>query len=78
MKKILIALAAAALAVTLTGCGLTAEELHQAEKVELERQAELAQTCQEAGGRYVLTTPPGKVSSGYWCLWDEESEGGEW
>lgn len=76
MKKKLIAIAA--LALLLTGCVPSLEEHHQEEIRELERQAELAEQCREAGGRYLLTTPPGYTSASYWCIWDSEKEGGEW
>lgn len=76
MKKALITVAVVALALTLTGCGEA--ERHEEKKAELDRRAELAQECRDAGGRYVLTVPPGYTSASYWCLWDEEKEGGEW
>lgn len=77
MKKILSALAAGALVLTLTGCNGAAIQ-HEEELADLKRQAQLAEQCREEGGRYVLTVPPGYVSASYWCIWDEEREGGEW
>lgn len=76
MKKKLIAIAA--LTLLLAGCSPSPEELHQREVREISRQAALAEQCRESGGRYVLTTPPGYASASYWCIWDEEREGGEW
>lgn len=77
MKKILSVLGAAALVLTLAGCDAE-KRWYEEEKAEIAHNALLAEQCREAGGRYVLTVPPGYTSAGYWCLWDEEREGGEW
>lgn len=58
------------------GLGLSA--CYPTKQEELSEWAKLSEQCREAGGRYVLTTPPGYVSASYWCLWDEERKGGEW
>lgn len=75
MKKIAVVLAVSALTLTLTACEPSLEEIHKERVAELNNRAELAEQCREAGGRYVLTTPSGYVSSSYWCIWDDENKG---
>ncbi|QUE25362.1 hypothetical protein SEA_FIZZLES_68 [Microbacterium phage Fizzles] len=77
-KKAATAIAVLLAAIALTGCQPSTEETHQERRAALARHAELAQECRDAGGRYVLTVPPGYTNASYWCLWDEEREGGEW
>ena len=76
-RRIVATTTALVLALALTGC-VSDEQRHEEKKRELAERSQLAAECRDAGGRYVLTIPPGYTSASYWCLWDEEREGGEW
>lgn len=72
MKKFFLILLAVTLMLGATSCGIKSEEEILSEK--LAAQSRLAKACQGAGGRYVLTIPPGYMSASYWCIWDEEKK----
>ncbi len=73
LKRAASTVALIAVTFTLSACdpGPTKSE-------ELAEPVQLSELCREAGGGYVLTIPPGYTSASYWCLWDEERDGGEW
>ncbi|QXN73992.1 hypothetical protein SEA_LONELYSOIL_66 [Microbacterium phage Lonelysoil] len=77
-KKAAVALFALVATIALSGCNPTAEQAHQERRADIARQAELAEDCRDSGGRYLLTVPPGYTAASYWCIWDQEREGGEW
>lgn len=72
-KRLAAIMACLAMGLTLSAC-----DREPTKQEELAEWTQLSEQCREAGGRYVLTIPPGYVSASYWCLWDEEREGGEW
>ena len=66
------------LAISLAACTPSAEEIRKNKLETQKERAVLAQECRDAGGRYILTIPPGYTTASYWCIWDSEKEGGEW